>query len=154
MIRKLVLTLVMPAIIISCNGQMNLSENISQDTIPQKNIVVNKEYDEKGNLIRYDSTYSFYYSSTGENPKLRDSIFRNFETYFNQSYSFSNQPYFRDFFFLDSLLRYDFYKKDFFYERFKNNLNRMDSLFKEMDEKKNEFYNNQFKSGQSRTDKL
>ncbi|MCX6257541.1 MAG: hypothetical protein NTW49_06575 [Bacteroidia bacterium] len=35
---------------------------------PKKNIKVNKKYDEKGNLIYYDSTYS--YSSSGEAPQV------------------------------------------------------------------------------------
>jgi hypothetical protein len=38
---------------------------------------------------------------------------------------------------------YDFYKKDFFYDRFRNNMARMDSLFREMDIMKNDFFREQ-----------
>lgn len=127
----------------SCNGRTENRDKSLSDNVPQKNIVVNKEYDEKGNLIKYDSTYSYYYSNVKEDSHLRDSIFQNFTDHFNQNYSFSKHPYFEDFFFQDTLLNYDFYKKDFFYERFKNNMSRMDSLFKEMDILKNDFFRKQ-----------
>ncbi len=52
----------------------------------------------------------------------------------------------RNSFFEDSLLKYDFYKKDFFYNRFRNNMERMDSLFRGMDEMKNDFFNKQLQS--------
>jgi hypothetical protein len=143
MIRILLIALVMPMTLMSCNGQTKNSEKELKDNVPHKNIVVNKEYDENGNLIRFDSTYSYYYSNTNKDSTLRDSIFDNFTDHFNQSYSFSNHPFFKDFFFQDSLLMYDFYKKDFFYERFRNNMERMDSLFREMDILKNDFFRKQ-----------
>jgi len=117
------------------------------DTItPKTNIIVNKEYDDKGNLIRYDSTYSSYYSNIETNKHLGDSVFNNFKNYFNQSYVFSNQPYFNNFFFEDSLLKYDFYKRDFFSDRFQNNMDHMDKLFMEMDSLKNSFFYQQFQN--------
>ena len=117
------------------------------DTItPKTNIIVNKEYDDKGNLIRYDSTYSSYYSNIETNKLLGDSVLNNFKNYFNQSYGFSNQPYFNNFFFEDSLLKYDFYKRDFFSNRFENNMEHMDKLFMEMDSLKNSFFYQQFQN--------
>jgi len=116
----------------------------NQETVkPNQNIVVNKEYDDNGNLIKYDSTYSYFYSSIKQDSILEDSIFNNFMNHFNQSYTFSNQPFFKNFFFEDSLLMFDFYKKDFFYERFRNNMERLDSLFRDMDIMKNDFFRKQ-----------
>jgi len=129
--------------ILNCIGQTNNSKKQSEANIPEKNIIVNKEYDENGNLIRYDSTYSYFYSNVSENAELRDSILKNFRNSFGQNYFFSNQPFFKDFFFQDSLLMYDFYKKDFFYDRFRNNMRWMDSLFREMDVFKNDFFRKQ-----------
>jgi hypothetical protein len=129
----------------SCNGQTMKKENKAKETAPQTNIKVNKEYDKNGNLIRFDSAYSSYYSNIKGDSVLKDSIFNNFKNQFNNSYFFSNQPYFKDFFFADSLLKYDFYKKDFFYNRFRQNMERMDSLFRGMDIVKNDFYNKQTK---------
>ncbi len=141
--RILFILLVVPLTFLSCNGQKGTINSQTADNQPQKNIKVNKEYDENGNLVKYDSTYSYYYSNIGEDSAIRDSIFENFTKHFNQNYSFSDHPYFRDFFFEDSLLNYDFYKKDFFYDRFKDNMARMDSLFREMDVMKNDFFRHQ-----------
>jgi hypothetical protein len=129
--------------LLSCNGQTKNNDKKSTESLPQTNIKVNKEYDKNGNLIKYDSTYSSYYSSVKGDSILQDSIFNNFASHFNQSYFFSNHPYFDNFFFQDSLLMFDFYKKDFFYNRFKNNMERMDSLFREMDIVKNDFFRQQ-----------
>ncbi len=141
--RILIITLAITMTLLSCNGQNKSTDKRQKENMPQTNIKVNKEYDKNGNLIKYDSTYSSYYSNIVSNSKLRDSIFNNFKSKFNQSYSFSNQPFFDKSFFEDSLLGYDFYKKDFFFQRFKNNMDRMDSLFREMDVMKNDFFNKQ-----------
>ena len=130
----------------SCNGQVKKTETQSKKNLPQTSIKVNKEYDKNGNIVKYDSTYSSYYSNIKGDSSLLDSNFNNFKKQFNQSYFFSNQPFFKNFFFEDSLLKYDFYKKDFFYNRFRNNMERMDSLFKGMDEMKNNYFNKQVKS--------
>ncbi|MCB4234259.1 hypothetical protein LDL59_01710 [Kaistella anthropi] len=45
---------------------------------PIEDIKVNKEYDENGNLIRYDSTYTYYYSNIEGDEIAADSIFNNF----------------------------------------------------------------------------
>jgi hypothetical protein len=131
--------------LLSCNGQVKVTEKQKADNLPQTNIKVNKEYDKNGNIIKYDSTYSSYYSNIKTDSNLKDSIYKNFKNQFNRSYFFSNQPFFRDFFFADSLLRYDFYKKDFFYSRFRNNMDRMDSLFRGMDIMKNDYFSKQLK---------
>jgi hypothetical protein len=143
--RKIILVSLAIAItLLSCNGQSkNTDTKEVKDYKPQTNIKVNREYDSKGNLIRFDSTYSSYYSNINGDTTLRDSIFSRFRNQFNESYFFSDEPFFKDFFFVDSLLKYDFYKKDFFYNRFRDNMQRMDSLFRGMDLMKNDFYNRQ-----------
>jgi len=140
-----ILAIALSMTIQSCNGQKNEKDKDLSQNLPQTNIKVNKEYDKNGNIIKYDSTYSAYYSNIKGDTLLRDSIFDNFKTQFNEKYFFSTQPYFNNFFFTDSLLGYDFYKKDFFYKRFRNNTNYMDKLFHEMDSIKNSFYSQQFK---------
>src|SRR5512133_2843935 len=143
--RILSITLAFILILFSCNGQEKNGDRKTKENLPQTNIKVNKEYDKNGNIIKYDSTYSSYYSNIRNDSVLKDSIFKNFTNKFNENYFFSNQPYFKNFFFADSLLMYDFYKKDFFYNRFKNNMERMDSLFRGMDLMKNDFFNKQAK---------
>ncbi|MGJ1335760.1 hypothetical protein ACR784_07905 [Sphingobacterium multivorum] len=111
---------------------------------PKEDIKVNKEYDENGYLIRYDSTYTYYYSNIEGDEIVADSIFNNFRNMFENNYSFSTMPYFNDLFFEDSLLKYGFYKNDFFHERFMNNMQQMERLFWEMDSIKNKFSMEQF----------
>ncbi len=130
----------------SCNGQnKDNTGNIPDENQPKAKIKVNKEYDENGNLIRYDSSYSYYYSNVENDTLLRDSIFDQFRNHFNQKYFFSKEPFFNDLFFQDSLLNFDFYKKDFFSKRFQSNMEHMDQLFHEMDSIKNQFFMDQFK---------
>ena len=146
MIRLDVLTIAVSLTMLSCNGQSirDKGEGAKSDTIPQTIIKVDKKYDNNGNLIKYDSSYSYYYSNIKDNNNLKDSIFNNFKKQFNNSYFFSSDPYFNDFFFQDSLLKYDFYRNDFFINRFRNNMRMMDSLFWRMDSLKNSYFNRQF----------
>ncbi len=126
--------------LISCNAQTQKSEKEAKGNKPQTSIKVNRQYDKNGNLIKFDSTYSSYYSNVKGDTTLKDSILNKFKKEFNKSYLFSNEPYFNNFFFQDSLMKYDFYKKDFFYNRFRDNMQQMDSLFSEMDKMKNNFF--------------
>lgn len=125
----------------SCQAQTKDEKMNKEETIkPKSNFTVNKEYDKDGNLIRYDSTYSYYYSNIADDTVMRDSIFNQFRQQFSQSYSFSDDPFFSEFYFEDSLLPYDFYKHDFFTQRFRQNMQQMDSIFMGMDALKNDFF--------------
>jgi hypothetical protein len=148
--RIIIISVAISLTLLSCDGQTkNKSDNQAKSPAPQTNINVKKEYDKNGNIVKFDSTYSSYYSNIKGDTAMRDSIFNKFKNQFNKSYSFSNEPYFKDFFFADSLLKYDFYKKDFFYNRFRNNMQKMDSLFRGMDIMKNDFYSKQSKSSKN-----
>jgi hypothetical protein len=142
MIRKGFIALILTMILAGCNGQTKQEKKDIEGvpTNPKTDIQVNKEYDEQGNLIRYDSSYSYYYSNIENDTILEDSIMQNFREHFNTRYSFLNEPFFEDFFFEDSLLQYDFYKNDFFSNRFKHNMEYMDRLFWGMDSLKNQFF--------------
>ena len=146
MIRKVLIAIALSVTLISCNGQTgkhNVGSNDNTVT-PRTDVKVDKQYDSVGNLIRYDSTYSYYYSNIQDDNNLRDSIFNDFRKQFERKYFFSRNPYFNSLFFQDSLLNYDFYRQDFFMNRFRNNMMMMDSLFWEMDSLKNNFFNKQF----------
>ena len=152
----MIMSIILTVTLSSCNGQKVKKEiaDTANVNAPKTDIRVNKEYDKNGNLIKYDSTYSYFYSNSKNNDGKRDSIFESFKNHFNQDYFFSNEPYFHDLFFQDSLLKYDFYKKDFFYDRFRQNMNRMDRLFREMDSLKNGFYKEQIKPVPKKSGKL
>ena len=86
----------------SCSAQTEKEKEthtaISANT-PQKNIRVNKEFDKNGNLIKYDSTYSTYYSNIKNNSALADSMYYKFRNQFQLKYPFSDKPFFNNFFF-------------------------------------------------------
>ena len=136
------LSIAIATIFSSCKGQTGSESNNVVDSLntPNTNIQVNKVYDDDGNLIRYDSTYTYYYSNIGDDSVLNDSIFNEFRKQFNIEYPFSNRDFFDEFFFQDTLLKYDFFRNDFFTERFRRNMEMMDKLFWEMDSLKNDFY--------------
>jgi hypothetical protein len=149
MIRMDLIVIALSVTLISCNGRTAKQNAGAEggDTVakPQTSVKVDKQYDSSGNLVKYDSTYSYYYSKINDNKNLGDSIYHNFRDHFIRKYSFSSDPFFNDLFFQDSLLQYDFYRKDFFMNRFRNNMMMMDSLFWGMDSLKNSFFNKQFK---------
>jgi hypothetical protein len=103
---------------------------------PQTNIKVNKEYDNKGNMIRYDSTYSWSYSSDGTNAEISDSMMNEIKSHFNQEISIDD-------FFSDALPQGDSVSNKnsdlnaFFASRFRQNMEQMDKLFSEMDSTRN-----------------
>ncbi|OAB78675.1 hypothetical protein [Cochleicola gelatinilyticus] len=79
----------------SQNSQVEASE-------PQGSWTVNKEFDEQGNLVKYDSIYSYSYGSVNGKPmpsKSMDSIMNLFQDNFNQGFpSISEDPYMSSFF--------------------------------------------------------
>lgn len=119
-------------------NNMNLADSLSNK--PQTKILVNKEYDENGNLVRYDSTYSYFYSNIPQESLQNDSTFTTFKDNFLMSFPDIQRPFFNDIFFEDSLLHYDFFKDDFFKKRFDLNRSRFERMFEKMDSLKNKFY--------------
>ncbi len=128
----------------SCNGQKENENNTTDNSLetikPKTNVKVNKVYDDNGNLIRYDSIYTYYYSNVEDDSLMNDSIFSSFKRSFNQSFDFSDDPFFKEFFMQDSLPGADFYTHDFFEQSFQNNMMQMQKLFMEMDSVKNRFF--------------
>jgi len=130
-----------------CSAQEKKNSEIEtmKKNSPKTNIVVNKQYDKNGNLVKYDSTYSSVYTNLQADSTLADSSFLSFQKEFMENFPNIQKPYLDNMFFNDSLLNYDFYKKDFFTKRFQFNRDRFDKLFQEMDSVKNDFYENYFK---------
>ena len=131
-------------LMISCNRPSTNEHLAGMDTFAKDSLIVNKQYDSAGALVLHDHAYSDYYAATDSDLILKDSIYRNFLSTFNKLYFFSDQPYFNHLFFVDSLLKYDFYRKDFFTNRYKNNTMKMDKLFHEMDSVKNKYFEDEY----------
>ncbi|NJX14167.1 hypothetical protein [Tamlana crocina] len=111
----------------NCSGQEKQGSTAQNDMKPDENITVNKEYDEHGNLIKYDSIYSYSYSSNG---KLNDSLRMQFENHFKQNSIFSDS-FFDDFFGSDS--DGTFNPRNFFQRGFINQDEHIKGMMKRMD---------------------
>lgn len=126
-------------------------EPSNKNQSPKENIVVNRQYDEKGNLIRFDSLYSYSWSSDSNFIKSFDS--EKFFEYFS-----SKSDFFHDSIFFDnSVINRFFNNNQFTHEtdsilknRFKNqfdffdynNMNDSISNFNELDR----FFENLFEN--------
>jgi hypothetical protein len=132
----------------SCNAQQGNKKELKNE--PKTSVKVNKTYDKNGNLIGYDSTYSYVYSSMTNDSLMADSALTQFKQMFNQKYFFSNRPFFDEMFFNDSLMNNEFLKPDFFQNQFMQNMGSMDELFMQMDSIKNSFYKDYYQVPQNK----
>ena len=135
--------------LISCNAQGKKEEdnknskNSTKTNKPKIDYKVNKEYDENGNLIRLDSTYTYYYSNIDKDAMMKDSILKKLNQHFNMKDPFSNS-FFEDFFREDNFIKEDFFQEDFFRGNFKRNREMMNKMMQRMDSLKNQFFIEEF----------
>ena len=118
-------------------GQNKAQKSLENTIKPDENITVNKEYDEFGNLKRYDSIYSYSYSSNG---KLSDSLKLQFQQHFN-NHSFFEDSFFDDFFGRDSISGGGFYPDNFFQKGFMNHNQHIEQMMRRMDSIQRLFFN-------------
>ncbi|WP_372750884.1 hypothetical protein [Labilibaculum sp.] len=128
MVRNSVLSVLI--LLMSLSG---FSQNKDNKTEPNEDIKVNKEFDKDGNLIRYDSTYVYTWSSDSCYTSLPDSAFLNFsdihkirkkmqeqlEQFYSKDSSKMKQfyhPFFSDDFFDNSPFDSEFFQNDFYSE--------------------------------------
>lgn len=127
--KKIVILSLAAILNLGCNAQENKQEeNIQKDKDsmaqtaeqPKGTWKVDKEFDENGNLIRYDSIYSW--SSTDNLDKLAqknpDSLIQSFRSRFYRNFSGIDDQRFGDLFADDSLFTERFFDDDFFNSRF------------------------------------
>ena len=139
--KKYILLFMVSLLSISCKGQENETKKVEKEK-NQTNIVenpkgtwkVDKEFDENGNLIRYDSIYSWSSNDKFDNLSLsdKDSLMQSFKSRFFSNYSgFENQG-FKDVFSQDSLFSNHFFNDDFFGSNFGNDFMDIDKLRQQM----------------------
>ncbi|WP_308993750.1 hypothetical protein QLS71_015045 [Mariniflexile litorale] len=133
---------------VSCNGQKKDSNKAEAKTNeqsieapPQGTWKVDKEFDEHGNLIRYDSIYSW--SSHDDLNHLsfsdRDSVMQSFKSRFFTNFSrFENQG-FEDVFSKDSLFSKRFFNDDFFGSDFGQDFMDLDKITQQMISRQKQF---------------
>ncbi|WP_282125209.1 hypothetical protein [Marinifilum flexuosum] len=126
-------------------------QNTESKNLPKKDLKVNKEYDEDGNLIRYDSSYVYSWSSDSTKQFFNDSAFFN-QMDMNRVHKRMQEQLSRFFgsdsmrqknnkhpFFSDDFFKDDFFGNDFFDSKmFRRNFHQADSsrndFFKELEE--------------------
>ena len=131
-------------------GNLESKSHLNADSLhkPQVKINVNKKYDEKGRIIKLDSTYSYFYSSPkGASQINNDSIYNNFRSFFNKTHPGFLSRQQENVFFNDSLFKYDFFNDDYFQKRFELNRKMFESMYKEMDSLKSNFLKQTYPNG-------
>ncbi len=132
----------------SCNGQKNEKK---EDTFkehkktlteePKGTWKVDKEFDENGNLIRYDSIYSWSSNSVFDDLSMigKDSLVKSFESKFFRNFSqFENQG-FENMFTPDSLFSKHFFNDDFFKSDFGKDFIDIDNIRQQMINRQKKF---------------
>ena len=140
--RIIICTILLSFFLTSCNGQKKVDQALNKmDTIkPQTNFSVHKEYDEYGNLISVDSTYTYFYSNIKNDSILEKQLFNNLKFDFSNRYHSIDSLLMKDFFSGDPFKMEDFYTNDFFENGFLLQQKGIREIFKEMDSLKNRYY--------------
>ena len=139
--KKYILLFLVSLLSVSCKGQEKETKKVEKEDnktniieAPKGSWKVDKEFDENGNLIRYDSIYSW--SSNGNFNNFssldKDSLIQSFKSRFFSNYSgFENQG-FDNVFSQDSLFSKHFFNDDFFGSNFGKDFMDIDKIRQQM----------------------
>ena len=133
--------------ITGCKGQEKEKEEVSKGQQqemaqePKGQWEVHKEYDDLGNLIKYDSIYTYAYSNMeGDSIKINlDSLMDSFRGYFDDKVTFDWKKNFSYFPKTDSLFMKDFFKEDYFLNNWQEHHSDIENMMKKMDSVRNVF---------------
>ncbi|MDF0707686.1 hypothetical protein [Flagellimonas okinawensis] len=133
-------------VLTSCQGQEKKENEMAKDgenkamARPKGSWKVDREFDENGNLIRYDSIYSWSSDSLNDLSGLdRDSLLSNFESKFYSHFSQFRDQGFGDLFEPDSLFSKRFFNDGFFESDFGEDFIELDNIRKRMMERQRKF---------------
>lgn len=143
--KKIVLITTIISSFYACNAQ-DKKEDTTLKNEPKEKWSVNKEVDENGNITRYDSTYSWSYSThDGNLSKVNlDSIMHSFDYFFEHESPFDWNQDFSFFPSNDSLLKENFFKHDYFFDQWEQKNLNIEEMMKEMDSIRNEYLNKNY----------
>jgi hypothetical protein len=136
--KKSFLLLFVLSLCFSCNGQDNNTKEKkmkeTREEQPKGSWKVDKEFDENGNLIKYDSIYSWSSSSKYDDLSsfAKDSLLKSFESKFFNDYSHFENQGFSDLFTQDSLFSKHFFNDDFFDSNFGKDFMDIDEIRQKM----------------------
>ncbi len=132
----------------SCNGQTGKKEINDQAKAdkPKTNVQVKKVYDDHGNIIKYDSTYTYVYTNPATGEDVRDSVTAEISKHFGKNDFTGNGSFFKNMFANDSLFMNndafakEFFNKDFLPNDFGLSSQNMEKFFQQMDSVRNELF--------------
>lgn len=107
---------------------------------------VHKQFDEHGNVIGYDSTYTWSYTNIeGDSVRVNtDSLMNSFNLYFKDNLPYIWDRNFTQPLWADSLFNRDFMDESYFHNRWKKQYFDMDNMFREMDSIRMQFFNERY----------
>ncbi|HMB63583.1 MAG TPA: hypothetical protein VKN36_10955 [Eudoraea sp.] len=149
--KKVILVLWIAIGAMSCNAQEHKEADKQTAETPEGTWSVNKEFDESGNMIRYDSIYSWSSSDdlAGMKTRDRDSLLQSFQSKFYRHFSAADPRRFEHLFEPDSLFHEKFFNEDFFDSDFGRDFMDIDRVRKRMEAMEKVFfdrYQNDFPS--------
>jgi hypothetical protein len=157
---KIMLVSLLFVVFSACNGQTQNGRSepaepkkvtpLKADSLdqPRIDVKVNRQYDDKGNIVKFDSTYSYVYSSPkGPMRSGNDSVFSSFRSFFEKRYPNLMDRRTNSIFFNDSLFKYDFFNDDYFQKRFELNNKMFEDLYQQMDSIKRGYMKQRYPNG-------
>lgn len=141
---------------ISCNAQTGSKDDkVAQKereslsnlkNKPKVDIKVNKKYDDNGNLIGYDSTYTWSYSNMQGDTVIvdADSVITHFMPNIGNQFPDLNDPFYNDMFLNDSSLYNHFFNQNYYQDIWSKHNEEMNRMFREMDSLKHVFFKNHY----------
>ncbi|WP_111710216.1 hypothetical protein [Lutibacter citreus] len=146
--KKYILLLMLTLLCVSCKGQKN--DTIKEEPEKNKNSVVeepkgtwkvDKEFDENGNLIRFDSIYSWSSNTKFDNLSSmdKDSLLQSFKSRFFTNFDQFENKVPGDVFSQDSLFSKHFFNDDFFGSSFGKDFMEIDKMREQMIERQKKF---------------
>ena len=155
--RNLFLMLIVVLGFTSCNAQHDKKDDTAMEQSRKKNESVNapkgnwkvtREVDENGNIVKYDSVYSYSYSThNGDTVDIKDvdSLIRSFRSFsMDRIPPEWNENFMRSLFFDDKMMQEDFFNDDFFQNRKDQTFTDMHERLKYMDSLHNLFFQDRF----------
>ncbi|HLS29678.1 MAG TPA: hypothetical protein VK021_02355 [Flavobacteriaceae bacterium] len=144
--KKIVLVVMVALLNLSCSGQNKekTKKKQNEDVVseqPKGTWTVNREFDEDGNLIRYDSIYSWSSSRNLDelSPSERDSLLESLKSRFYTEFSgFENQG-FGEIISRDSLFSKRFFNDEFFESNFGRDYMDIEKMRQHMIKRQKEF---------------
>ena len=140
--KNYILLLFLALLCVNCNGQVDQKIKVENNDIetPKGAWKVNKEFDENGNLIRYDSIYSWSSNSKFDNLSItKDSLRKSFRSKFFKNFSEFENKGFQNMFSQDSLFSNHFFNDSFFGSPIGKDLIDIDKLQQQMIQKQKKF---------------